>query len=196
MSQELQFDAERHEYRVGGVLIPSVTTIIAPLYDFSGIPLAVMEAKRALGTAVHTACEYLDDGDLDESTLDEALRPYVAAYQRFKHEVDPHIATIEQRLHHKALQYAGTLDRLMNIDGKWWVVDLKTTASLSPAVGVQLAAYAELVKQQEGGVEPRRAALQLMPSGEYKFKPYADPMDRAVFLSLLTVHNWSKKNGL
>ena len=65
MAQVLTFDPEKHEYRINGVLVPSVSQILAPLYDFSKIPRDVLERKRQIGTAIHKAIELDLLGDLD-----------------------------------------------------------------------------------------------------------------------------------
>ena len=43
------------------------------------------------------------------------------------------------------LGYAGTLDRVITIDGKTYLVDIKTSNSIYPSYWLQLAAYRELL---------------------------------------------------
>lgn len=194
MSGALAFDEASHTYRADGVVVPSVTQIIAPMYDFKGIPEDVLIAKRDLGRAVHTACEYDDEDDLDDSTIDASMAPYIAAYRAFKRDVKPVVVMNERKLYSRKYRYAGTIDRRFIIDGQPWTVDLKTTATMSPAVGLQLAAYDRLA-QEEIGEKSRMGALQLKPDGKYKLHPFTKTGDFAVFLSLLNVHNWKAQNG-
>ena len=49
----LTFDAEKHEYRWNGQLVPGVTSILEPLTDFSFVPPDVLRAAQDFGTAVH-----------------------------------------------------------------------------------------------------------------------------------------------
>lgn len=191
----LEFNEEKHEYRHGGRVVPSVTQIISPLYSFDGIPESVLNAKRDLGRAVHTACEFDDQDDLDEDTISDAIRPYLGAYRAFKRDVQPTLVLNEQKLFNPKHRYAGTIDRRYLIRGELWTVDLKTTASMSPAVGVQLAAYDRLVEEAGERAGSKMAALQLKPDGSYKFHPFNNPSDFPVFLSLLTIHNWRAQNG-
>src|SRR5450755_787122 len=93
------FDAEAHEYRLAGLVLPSVTQIIAPLTDYSGIPADVMEFARARGQAVHLACELDDKKDLDESTLDPQLLGYVTAWRAFARDFKPRWGTIEEPIY-------------------------------------------------------------------------------------------------
>ena len=196
----LTFDEGRHEYRWGETIVPSVTQIIAPLYSdtVSGIPPKVLEAKRILGTYVHKACELDDKGTLDEASLADQLCPYVEAWRKFKAEMKPEILANEKRMFHDALKYAGTVDRVVKI-GRWtWIIDLKSSVSIYPQTGVQLAGYQALI-------DPRpttnllRAALQLKADGAYSLDRFADRGDWATFLGLMTGHNamlsWRRRNG-
>lgn len=192
----LTFDEARHEYRVGGVVVPSVTQILRPIRpDFSAISPEVLERKRALGTAVHLACELDDDGELDDETLDDALQPYVAAWRKFKAEQRVEIIFNEKKLHHPRLMYAGTLDRVVEFpDGEMWLLDLKTSTDPHPSYGVQTAAYAELLEANElmRGITPKRGTLHLDDDGRYRLRPNNNPNDVACFRALLSIHQWKE----
>lgn len=185
----LIFIEEGHRYLLDGVEIPSVTQIIKPLYDFSGISQARLDYASERGTAVHKATELSDMDDLDEDALDPVIVPYLDAWKKFRFEMGVEIIGMEQQLYSTTHKYAGTFDRIAVIDGDSWLLDIKATASLSPAVGVQLAGYAGLTTVK------RRGAVQLLPSGEYRLKEYSSKSDWPTFLSLLTVFNWIKING-
>lgn len=186
----LQFIEEGHIYLLDGIEIPSVTQIIAPLYDFEGISVARMEYASKRGTAVHRATELHDMDDLDEATLDPVIVPYLEAWKLFVAENKVTITACEQRLAHPTMKYAGTLDKLASFDSSDWVIDVKATAALSPAIGVQLAGYAGLLNGTE-----RRGAVQLRKDGTYKLQEYTSRSDWPTFLSLLTIYNWRKNNG-
>lgn len=189
----LEFDEELHEYKLDGVVLPSVTTLMRPLYDFSSVSEDVMKRAGAFGTAVHMACEMHDQDDLDEATLDPAIVPYLDGWKQFLRLSGAKPVLIETRYASK-MHFAGTIDRLCEIDGKLILVDIKTSATLSSAVGVQLAAYKHLLIEHGNGVD-ERAAVQLRADGTYKYKIYNDQHDWPCFVSLLTIHNWRQKNG-
>lgn len=199
----LQFDEASHTYLLDGVRVPSVTQVLKPLYDFSRIDPAMLQAKAALGTAVHRACELLDNDDLDEESEDgqAALLPiagYLAGYKKFKAEKKPYVIFNERQLHHPVHRYAGTIDRRYKIEGDVWDVDLKSTVAMSPIVGLQTAAYTEMFKANSigGNTKARRGALQLFPEGKYKLWEFKDPSDFSVFLSLLTVQRFKERHSL
>lgn len=186
----LVFLEEGHRYLLDGVEIPSVTKIIEPLYDFSGISAARLEYASERGTAVHKATELYDMGDLDEDTLDPVIVPYLDAWKKFKSENNVEILHVERRLYSKNHRYAGQIDRTAMVNGSGWLLDIKATASLSTAIGVQLAGYSGLLDGTE-----RRGAVQLKPDGTYRLQEYSSKSDWPVFLSCLTVYNFRKNNG-
>lgn len=196
----LQFDQAQHAYTIDGVRVPSVTQVLKPLYDFSRVDPAMLQAKAALGTAVHLACELLDNDDLDEESEDgrAALLPlagYLAGYKKFKADKKPTVIENETRLFHPVHKFAGTIDRRFEFEGDVWDVDLKSTVAMSPIVGLQTAAYSEMFKAN-GKPRARRGALQLFPDGKYKLWEFKDPSDFSVFLSLLTVQRFKERHSL
>lgn len=194
MSEAFTFDEATHVYRLGARVLPSVTTIIRPVgVDYSAIPADVLERKRQLGTAVHKACELDDEDDLDDESLPELLAPYVTAWRRFKEETRALVLLNERRLYHPRLLYAGTIDRLMTLQGDLWVVDLKTAADPVPSYGIQTSAYRELVEANEPGRgDARRGTVHLRADGTYRLHEYRNPNDLAAFRALLTVHQWKE----
>lgn len=188
----LTFDAASHTYRFNGHEVPGVTSILAPLSDFSGVPRDVLDAASAFGTAVHLACELDDFGELDEAALDHALVPYLMAWRAFCRDHKTDWYEVEKTVFHESLRYAGTLDRLGIVDGGLSVVDIKTSDQLYPSVGPQLAAYAEA----SGNAHAQRIAVQLKGDGTYVFKHFNDPGDFPVFVSLLTVRNWCVRRSI
>lgn len=196
-----KFDEATHTYTIDGVRVPSVTQVLKPLYSFNGISPAVLNAKAALGTAVHRACELLDKDDLDEES-DEgraALAPlagYLDAYKAFKRDKRLVILANEKRLFHPVHRYAGQIDRSYAFDGDVWDVDLKSTVAMSPVVGLQTAAYTDMLRANGRTQPARRGALQLFPDGKYKLHEFADPQDFPVFLSLLTAQRFKERHSL
>lgn len=191
----LTFDETKHEYRWNGSVVPSVTQILSPMVDYSMINPAVLIRAQMLGTYVHRTTELYDQDDLDMDTLPEEIAPYLNAWIKFKKECEFEPATIEQKLYHKVLGYSGTSDRTGMVRGRLAVVDIKKMAQLGPVIGMQLAAYQELHKQ-DGAKVLDRYALGLRPDGTYRMVPYNDPSDLPAFLSLLTLRNWRMKHGL
>lgn len=196
MVAELTFDEATHTYRLGGLVVPSVTQLLQPIRpDFSAIPAHVLEAKRALGIEVHFACELDDEDDLDEDSVPEAVMPYLQAWRKFKADTGAEVLANERKLVHTGLRYAGTLDRLVRVrDGSIYLIDLKTSISMAASFGVQLAGYQLLLEATDdlAGVKLARKGLQLKNDGTYKLVPYNNPNDAAAFRACLSIYHWKE----
>lgn len=189
------FDADTHTYRLGAEVIPSVTAMLAPLVDYSKVPAATLERARQLGTAVHRMTELYDLDDLDTDSLSAELLPYLTAWMKFRADTGFVPETIECRLHHPTLRYAGTSDRTGIIRRRRAVVDIKKMLVLGPVVGVQLSAYQEL--HRAAGTEVLdRYGLGLRKDGTYRLVPFNSKTDWPTFLALLTLRNFKDKHGL
>jgi hypothetical protein len=193
----LTFEPIKHEYKLDGRILPSVTTVLkgTGMIDFSMIPQNVLQAAAHRGTAVHQALHYWDDGELDESTLDPVIVPYVDAGKRFYSESRFEVAHVEQRVFDAVHGYAGTLDRTGTFpDGSMAVVDWKT-GILMPGHALQLAAYAACLEHPR---RYRRIAVQLKDDGTYRINEYAMKdfeTDYRMFLSALACWQWQIQNA-
>jgi len=150
------------------------------------------EAAMRRGTYVHAACCLIDDGTF--GSADPALAGYVAAYECFLREAQPDLAFIEHRVCDPTLGYAGTLDRLGFLNGKWALIDLKTGGAAAWHA-LQTAAYARLMPHATG-LKPDRYGLYLRTDATYRLEPFADRTDEAVFLAALRVAQWKGMHGI
>lgn len=203
MSAALDFNAERHEYRVDGELKPNVTRITGMMSSYAGVPADVLRRKADIGTAVHLATEYDDDGDLDDATLPDEIRGYVDAWRAFRRDTGWVTEQSEQRVYSKRYGYAGTLDCIGHFErmktvrpSVKCVVDKKATFTIMPAVGPQVAAYAEAWNETNTPKVRRRFAALLRPNGTYLLHECGDATDFSVFLSGLTLSNWLARHKL
>src|ERR1700761_7821206 len=107
---ELVLEEREHRYFYRGMEVPSVTSL---LEEFGYIDTTWYREWHAWrGSVVHKCCELLDQDDLDESSIDDRIRPYVDAYQQFKVDVGCEPLAIERRIYHPQLSVAGTFDRV------------------------------------------------------------------------------------
>jgi hypothetical protein len=185
----LTFDERTHEYRVGGSRVPGVTAVLRPLVDFSRVPAAVLAAKADLGRRVHFACQLHDEDDLDEGSIEPDVAPYLIAYRRFLADTRAAVTANERQVFDPVFRFAGTLDRVMLLNGEQWLVDIKTSIATPATTGPQTAAYLHALDDLE---VTRRAALRLRADGTYRFDPLNDPNDWSVFLAALTLHRYSE----
>ena len=180
---KIDFDEEKHEYSVGGIRIPSVSEILAPLSAerYGELNPWMVKAAAARGTAVHEGTQLIDFDIAPE--YDAEIDGYLMAYQMFllEHEVEWHmVETVVsyQRLADELPLYAGTLDRYGLVDGVPTIVDIKTYASLSTdaqlAASCQTALYRDAIDQALSQIvttwdRERRAILHLRKDGTYRY---------------------------
>lgn len=187
---EVAFDTASHTYRVDGRVLPSVTQVLQILQDFGGVPADVLERAREFGSHVHTAVDLDNRGELDEDSLDPALRPCLEAWRKFRADTGAVVVASELRLADSVLGYAGTLDTLLVIRSRHALVDVKT--GLVPrTVGPQLAAYDHLLRANGRPRPTRRLCVQLCADG-YRVHDCKDPADWPVFMSALNCHKFMR----
>lgn len=191
---DLDFDPDTHVYMAGGAVLPSVTQLLRPLYDFRFVDPEVLKAAGVFGTAVHRVCELFDLDDLVMDSVDDALMPYLDGWRLFLSETGAKVLQVEARYHH-SLGFAGTLDRVLAIKQDNVLADIKSVSKLSPVVGIQLAAYQALLAENTDYRTVKRSAVQLCPDGTYRYRLYRDPMDWPAFVSLKTLQNWRTKHA-
>lgn len=183
----LTFDPETHEYRLNGEVVPSVTQVLSLAGLIDGRWYTPDAAQR--GTYVAQATEMDDEGTLDESALDPALRAYVEAWRKFRTDTRCDVIAAEHIVWSAVHRFAGTLDRWLLIDGKDTLIDIKT-GSPEPFHPIQTAGYAACLK-----VHMERGAVYLSDNANYRLVAHDDPLDRGVFLSALTIAQWKIKHG-
>lgn len=190
---ELRFVEETHQYFYGKRELPSVTTVLSEIVDFSMVKDEILENARVRGVAVHRATELDDTGDLDEASVHPIIRPYLEGWRKFKAQCHFKSQYIEERVLSKQGWYAGTLDRIGIFGGGPALVDLKARSSMTPEIGPQLAGYAFAWKEMTGeDLYNRRYSVQLKPDGTYRLHHYDNDRDLDAFLACLTLYNWRK----
>jgi hypothetical protein len=143
------------------------------------------------GRLVHLATEYHDRDELDESTVDERIRPYLDAYKKFRQDTGFDPAIIEQKFLHGSYWYAGKVDRIGMLNGSGALLDLKSGAP-DPVDRLQVVAYWELCQANELKNIQKIFCLYLKDNGTYKLRPVEKPkLLLPVFLACLTVARWS-----
>jgi hypothetical protein len=199
MNDALQFDESTHTYTLNGVVIPSVTQVLQSvgIIDYSRVPPPILASAARVGIAVHRACHFWDEGDLDESNLYPLIASYLAAWKRFREEQDFIPVLIEQSLFAtvNGMTFAGTPDRSGLMGGIPYLIEIKTAdKSMERAWKVQTAAYAMLVpKRKTNPFQYRRASVQLREDGTYRKSPdYTHPQDAQIFLAALGIHLWKR----
>lgn len=191
MSNSLIFDENKHQYSVNGLVLPSVTQIMKPLTQelYANIDNKTLNAAASRGKSVHYATELYDTFGVEE--IEEENKGYLAAYKKFKQDYSVKILEVEKQLFHPLLYYAGTLDRIVEINGKRILLDIKTTEKVHKnLVEIQVSAYQEMALKN--GIEvDSLAVLKLNADGTYQFIYLNNNID--MFMYLYKIHMFKKR---
>jgi len=139
-------------YEIDGKWYPRVTRIISikskPALDIFYEQVGSISAAKEItnksaeeGTKVHEAIEAIMKGE--EPVYEDWLKPSVTAFKNFLSFQNIKVVPehIERRFVHPDERYAGTIDTLATIDGKFGVLDIKTSAAIYRDYNMQTAAY-------------------------------------------------------
>lgn len=191
------FRAQGHVYEIDGQPVPSVTQVLAlaGLDELAHVPRRYLARAAAIGTAVHQACEFLDEDDLDLESLDPAIAGYVLGYQRFKEEHSFAPINVERRgvavdPEPGGLSFGFCLDRIGVLDGQEVLIDIKTATKRQASWAVQTAAYAEAVE-----FEGLRVAVHIAKDGTYRLIQHEDAGDFPVWHAALSLAHWRLNHG-
>lgn len=172
----IEFDEKKHQYKVDGKVVPSVTEILEHItaVGYGKVNPSILEEAKERGTAVHELTEAIDLGFPPEY-IDPAVEGYAVAYLKFLEDYDVEWDYIEHRFYEPKMGFCGTIDRVGKIDGKDCVLDIKTTSSPSVdqkiAVCCQTVAYSYGMESDEEGInylDFDRYALYLHRDGTYE----------------------------
>lgn len=138
------------------VFYPSVTTILEVypkgfgfnqwLKDVGNNAEQIVDRAAALGSKIHSATERLNNGI--ELTWDDTYSieewDMLCKFASFWGQIKPNLQANEISLCSTELGYGGTIDRVVEINGRLWLLDIKTSNYIHTTHELQLAAYAML----------------------------------------------------
>jgi hypothetical protein len=188
-----------HSYEVDGIVVPSVTQVLSltGIDDVSGIPLHYLQRAAGIGTAVHQACELLDEDDLDLESLDPLIQGYVLGYQRFREETGFAVDLVEHRriADVDGFRYGMCVDRVGSLDGRPTVIDIKTASRKQHSWQIQTAAYSVGLADQIDYPGTARAVVHVAKDGSYKLLRHEDQADFDVWWAALRTAYWLLGHG-
>ena len=186
---KLELD-DQHRYTLDGRRLISVTQALSILDDRWKVDPFYLERGRL----IHLATEYYDNDELDESTVDERIAPYLSAYIKFVKDTAFSPTFVEHQLYHPQFFYAGKIDRIgiwLNTDQH--IIDLKSGAK-TDVDKLQGAAYWELCLANKIPIK-KTFDLYLKDDGNYSLVEVEKPkLLLPVFLAALTCARF--KEGL
>lgn len=191
---ELEFNEEKHQYRVNGKFIWSVSHYLKPISTqvYGDIDAAVLDFAAARGTAIHFAIELFNAYGVQE--IDSEFENYLKAYISWAKKYNPCDTYEERRTYNPTYWYAGTSDLICRIAKETWLIDYKAVADLKKfLVGPQLAAYAKAWEAHGERID-HIASLHLKKDGTYAFDEYVIQDNFNTFLECLSLQNYIDEN--
>jgi len=193
---ELQFEEVTHTYRLNGIVIPSVSTIIEPLNSvkYAGISNSTLEKAADKGSAVHDCIENWIKFGIEDIPTEH--RGYFDGFKEWWELNKPVVVGSEVRLYHRLLKYGGTMDLLAYIGNELTLIDYKSTYVVSDMTcGVQLEGYSQALASHGIHVK-KKMILHLKKDGRFDVIEYPinDAVRWRVFASLKCVYDYIQSN--
>lgn len=189
---------DRHRYFYKGKQVPGVSEILDAerFVDLSFVPDDVLDDANNFGHATHHALYLEDRKELDWSTLDLHLIPYVEAWKKFCEDLKfvPNIELAEQMMYSKRWGFAGTPDKPGKMKLRNAIIDIKTANVKQKATALQLGGYQTLVEEYTKKPYTVKGAVYLYETGKYSWVKFPDPNDKHVFIGAVSNYHWKKKN--
>ncbi|MEK7574015.1 MAG: hypothetical protein AAB514_00580 [Patescibacteria group bacterium] len=153
-------------YEIDGAWYPRVTKIIdikakpalyrfyAEMNNFSEGE-AIKKQSASEGTLMHETIEQILIGQ--SPVIDPNIAPAVEAFLKLREEKNIQVDEqfVEKQIVHFDERYAGTLDALALIDGKFGVLDIKTSQAIYRDYNLQTAAYMAAVQNEHKNIQTR-----------------------------------------
>ena len=159
------FDAETHEYRIGGRKVVGVTTVLNDLIP--GYRASDWYLQR--GRAVHAAAAFVARGIAFEH--DPRITGQVEAARKFFREIQPTVIAVERQVYSPRFLYGGTLDLDCEISGRPMIADYK--AAITQATIYQCAAYAQALRETGRNIN-HGVGVELHADGNYRMSDVWD----------------------
>lgn len=189
---KFEYNEERHEYKLNGVIYPSVSQIFDHFGLIKGKEFFKPEHSQR-GTFVHEALALYNANRLNLESLDTVIKPYVDSWIVSLKANPCKVKYSEVKLWDEEFKVFGTCDMtadFLYIQGHC-VCDYKT-GMVSNLTGFQLAAYAKMLRLDK----PNRYAIKLDKTGrQAKLVEFNDDNDYKVWEGMARLYHWKKANG-
>lgn len=195
LKSEIEFNEKDHIYTKNGIVLPSVTQIMQPLYEavYGKADMNASDNGKSKGKEIHRSIDdYCEFGMID---ISEEYRPYLDNFIRYIDEHQYEIVASEVMLYHPVYNYAGTIDIIVtDKKGEYGLIDNKT-GDLQPKLhAVQLQAYTDMWSANKMPEIAFKVALGLSDKGykEHKYDKY-DTKAKSVFDACYKIYKYRKE---
>ena len=162
-------------------------------------PYKVSNKAKDRGSTIHSIVEaFKETGEIIDKIPDD-YKGYAQAFYDFMNTFDIKILEQEKTIFSNKHMIAGTLDIFAKIKDKQYIIDVKTGKDIYQEAGLQLSAYAEIMRENSYVVDDIAILLletgkDGLPTGKYKFQTMTD--DFETFNALKRVYIYLNKDRL
>lgn len=195
LKSEIEFNEKDHIYTKNGIVLPSVTQIMQPLYEqvYGKADSDASDNGKSKGKEIHRAIDdYCEFGMID---ISEEYKPYLDNFIRYIDEHQYEVVASEVMLWHPVYGYAGKIDIIVrNPKGEFVLIDNKT-GDLQPKLhAVQLQAYTDMWSANKMPEIAFKVALGLSDKGykEHRYDKY-DTKAKSVFDACYKIYKYRKE---
>jgi hypothetical protein len=195
LKSEIEFNEKDHIYTKNGIVLPSVTQIMQPLYEqvYGKADMNASDNGKSKGKEIHRAIDdYCDFGIID---ISEEYKPYLENFIRYIDEHQYEIVASEVMLYHPVYNYAGTIDIIVtDKKGEYGMIDNKTGDLQTKLHAVQLQAYTDMWLANKMPEIAFKVALGLSDKGykEHRYDKY-DTKAKSVFDACYKIYKYRKE---
>lgn len=155
-------------------------------------PRAVRDQAGSDGTAVHNYAEAVLNGERTPTLKNEAQLAGAAAFEDWFESVTVEAIALERIVFSRRLWYAGKFDFFGKINGRYCILDFKTSSGVWPEYWLQIAAYEHALREETRINDPLDHVIIHLDkkSGEFAVHYSNDDNGKraATFACLCTVH--------
>ncbi len=206
-------------YDIDGVWYPRVTKIVdikakpalykfyAELNNFAEGE-AIKEKSAGEGTLIHETIEGILMGK--SPVIEPSIKPAVDAFLKFieTKNIQTDHEFVEKRIVNYDARYAGTLDAMALIDGKFGVLDIKTSQAIYRDYNLQTSAYIAALEKEFKNIQTRWIlridqikkclnckATHRSKGGREKIRPARSEKNKPLPMCKGENHQWSELFG-
>lgn len=195
LKNEIEFNEKDHIYMKNGIVLPSVTQIMQPLYEqvYGKADSDASDNGKSKGKEIHRAIDdYCEFGMID---ISEEYKPYLDNFIRYIDEHQYVIVASEVMLCHPVYNYAETIDIIVtDKKGEYGMIDNKTGDLQTKLHAVQLQAYTDMWSANKMPEIAFKVALGLSGKGykEHRYDKY-DTKAKSVFDACYKIYKYRKE---
>ena len=156
----------------------------------------IKEKAADIGTRTHLLIErFLKGEDYDDLIDEETFKPF-NAFKNWLKNRKFELIDGERIVWNKKHRVAGTVDIVGNINGKLYLLDLKTSKAIYPEMLLQISAYRKMYEEVTNTKIQKLAILRLDKiTGNFEWKEYTNKeYHKALKMFILLSKYWHLKN--